>query len=209
MTVERFRVTLTLIEEMLGTAASDAGIYEDYIARRAGRADTSDELASLPPEELVERGTSVFRRGPDGAPCIFDYQIKGFFKDACGSLRKADNTRSAKLAGFKKAIDGLLFVEPRIIPIAMPPGGAVGVCVRPLRAATMQGERVSLARSETVPADSTLAFDVVLLSSDLVELMAEWLDYGRLRGLGQWRNSGKGRFTAVVERIRTPSVVGR
>lgn len=23
----------------------------------------------------------------------------------------------------------------------------------------------------------------------------EWLDYGKLRGLGQWRNSGKGRFT--------------
>ena len=22
----------------------------------------------------------------------------------------------------------------------------------------------------------------------------EWLDYGQLRGLGQWRNSGKGRF---------------
>jgi hypothetical protein len=22
----------------------------------------------------------------------------------------------------------------------------------------------------------------------------EWLDYGELRGLGQWRNSGKGKF---------------
>lgn len=22
----------------------------------------------------------------------------------------------------------------------------------------------------------------------------EWLDYGELRGIGQWRNSGKGRF---------------
>lgn len=22
----------------------------------------------------------------------------------------------------------------------------------------------------------------------------EWLDYGKLRGIGQWRNSGKGRF---------------
>ena len=31
--------------------------------------------------------------------------------------------------------------------------------------------------------------------TDLAEkLVREWLDYGKLRGLGQWRNSGKGRF---------------
>ena len=29
----------------------------------------------------------------------------------------------------------------------------------------------------------------------LQKLVLEWLDYGKLRGLGQWRNSGKGRFT--------------
>ena len=27
-----------------------------------------------------------------------------------------------------------------------------------------------------------------------VEYVREWLDYGRLNGIGQWRNSGKGRF---------------
>ena len=26
-------------------------------------------------------------------------------------------------------------------------------------------------------------------------LIHEWLDYGKLHGTGQWRNSGKGRFT--------------
>lgn len=26
------------------------------------------------------------------------------------------------------------------------------------------------------------------------ETVREWLDYGQLRGLFQWRNSGKGRF---------------
>jgi hypothetical protein len=33
-----------------------------------------------------------------------------------------------------------------------------------------------------------------LLDSDM-KLVREWLDYGRLRGIGQWRNSGRGRFT--------------
>ena len=28
-----------------------------------------------------------------------------------------------------------------------------------------------------------------------VTLVEEWLDYWALRGLGQWRNSGKGRAT--------------
>ena len=26
----------------------------------------------------------------------------------------------------------------------------------------------------------------------------EWLDYGALRGIGQWRNSGKGRYTYEI-----------
>lgn len=30
------------------------------------------------------------------------------------------------------------------------------------------------------------------------EAVLEWLDYGKLRGLGQWRNSGKGRFEYEV-----------
>ena len=30
---------------------------------------------------------------------------------------------------------------------------------------------------------------------DDVELVREWMKYGRHKGIGQWRNSGKGRFT--------------
>jgi len=26
------------------------------------------------------------------------------------------------------------------------------------------------------------------------KLLREWLDYGQFKGIGQWRNSGKGRF---------------
>ncbi len=39
-------------------------------------------------------------------------------------------------------------------------------------------------------------------------LVREWLTYGRLRGLGQWRNSGKGRFTfEELDRQPDPVVV--
>jgi hypothetical protein len=35
------------------------------------------------------------------------------------------------------------------------------------------------------------------LDSGCEGIIREWLDYGKLRGLGQWRNSGKGRFSWV------------
>jgi len=60
-----------------------------------------------------------------------------------------------------------------------------------------QGERIALARSETCPAGTQMWFTVTCLW-DYEKLLTEWLDYGRLRGLGQWRNSGKGRFTYEI-----------
>ena len=42
-------------------------------------------------------------------------------------------------------------------------------------------------------------FTVTLISDDLEAALHEWFDYGALRGLGQWRNSGKGRFHAALQ----------
>ena len=55
--------------------------------------------------------------------------------------------------------------------------------------------RVSLAISEEIPAGATVEFSVTLLCEDHEKAVCEWLDYGRFSGIGQWRNSGKGRFT--------------
>ena len=43
-----------------------------------------------------------------------------------------------------------------------------------------------------------MEFTVVCLSAEHKAAVLEWLDYGILRGIGQWRNSGKGRFTYEV-----------
>ena len=58
----------------------------------------------------------------------------------------------------------------------------------------MQGERVALAMSEEIPAGATLDFDVECMDDNHTKAVIEWLDYGIRRGIGQWRNSGKGRF---------------
>ena len=52
-----------------------------------------------------------------------------------------------------------------------------------------------MANSEEIPAGSSAVFSVRLLDEGHEKLVVEWLDYGKLRGLGQWRNSGKGRFS--------------
>ena len=39
---------------------------------------------------------------------------------------------------------------------------------------------------------------IKMLSDEHEKVVREWLDYGELRGLGQWRNSGKGIFTYEI-----------
>ena len=193
------KVKITLNEEMLGMSPANADIYREYIASKSPDAATIDEeVASVGVDAVEEKGITVFPRTEDGAPFLWDYQIKGFFKDTCQMLSKAGKAgyeggkACAALKAYKKAIDGLLFVSPRKIPVSL--SGEIGFCSRPLRAMTMQGERVSLAKSETCPAGSTIEFEITCLDKNLEKMVVECLNYGSMRGLGQWRNSGKGVF---------------
>lgn len=208
---EKF-IKVTLNEEMLGTQPNDEDIYREFIASKAPDAEkTKEEMESISVEEMVKKGMTVFGRMPDDTIFMWDYQIKGFFKDACGMLsrvvekdengkKKKGLTSSSKLSSYKKVIDGLIFTFPRKIPFfivdedKLAKGEDVGVCSRPLRAQTPMGERIALSSSETVPAGTVIVFKILTLSDDLNDVINEWLTYGQLRGLGQWRNSGKGRF---------------
>ena len=194
------KIKITLNEEMLGMSTANADIYREYIASKSPDAATIDEeVASIGVDAVEEKGITVFPRMEDGTPFLWDYQMKGFFKDTCQMLSKAGKAgyeggkACAALKAYKKAIDGLLFVSPRKIPVIL--SGEIGFCSRPLRAMTMQGERVSLAKSETCPAGSTIEFEITCLDKNLENMVVECLNYGSMRGLGQWRNSGKGVFT--------------
>ena len=192
---ETMKIELTFTEGFLGTTPGDAEIFTDHIASKAPKdANTDEELAAINGAEEIEKSSTIFPKDPGGRPFIWDYQVKGFFKDACGMLRRVDGTASKKIKAYKKVIDGLVFVEPRRIHLGFPPGAEIGICERPLRAQTPQGERVCLARSEEAPVGTVLHFSIVALTAEVADAIEEWLDYGSRRGLGQWRNSGKGRF---------------
>ena len=200
--MEKINVRIRFLVGPLGTAPNDEDVYRNFIGSKAPDADTlEDEVAALGADAVAEKGMTVFPK-VNGKPIFWDYQIKGFFKDTCQMLgrvggkdengKKKKVNESSKLTAYKKVIDGLIFVSPRQIPIEMT--GSMSVCQRPLRAQTMQGERITLAMSEACPAESTISFTVACLSGEHVAAVREWLNYGFLRGLGQWRNSGRGKF---------------
>jgi len=187
------KVKVKMFEEILGTASANPEIHEEFIASKAPDAPSrEEEVAAIGADEVFEKGMTVFPRDKNGNPIAWDYQWKGFFKDACGSLRKVPKSECGKVKAFKKEIDGLIFPEPRQIPIKY--DGEIGICQRPLRGQTAQGERVALASSECIPAGATMEFSIRMLLPDHEKMILECLEYGSLRGFGQWRNSGKGRF---------------
>lgn len=188
------KIKLTFNEGLLGTSPGDPEVYKKFIATKAPDATTlEEEVAALGEDAVIENGMTIFPKDSEGRRFLYDYQIKGFLKDACSSLRRVSGTESKKLKAYKKIIDGLIFVNPRQIPIRYE--GEIEYCQRSLRAQTAQGERVALAISEEIPAGASIEFEIHCLSDEHEKVVEEWLDYGELRGLGQWRNSGKGRFS--------------
>ena len=177
----------------MATKPADPKVFEVYVAsKHPSGTPERDELENA--DSVEDRGSTVFHREND-EPGVYDYQIKGFFKDACGALRRADDTLSKDLKAYKSVIDGVVFVNPRFLLFRMPEGSVVGVCERPIMTQSAKGPRVALARSESVPVGTTLEFEVQLLAKATLPLVKEWLNYGALRGLGAWRNSGRGRFS--------------
>lgn len=217
MKLTKFR--WTYLEGVLGTSTADEEIYRNYLAGKAPSPEVVEEeatviAASESVDEQFARALTIFPKLDDGTPFQYDYQVKGFFKDACGMLSRLTGkdpvtgkkakavNESSKMKAFKKEIDGNIFVLPRNIPILF--DGELTICQRSLRASTPQGERVALSASEEAPVGSTMEFWVLCLNDSHMKAVEEWMDYGILRGTGQWRNSGKGRFTYEILETKEP-----
>lgn len=192
----KFKVTLN--EQLLGTACANPKVHAEWVAVNSkDEAKILEELAALPAEERYELAMTVFPR-ENGRVFIWDYQFKGFIKEAVRILAELHDPipiAKSKLTRYTadRIIDNYVFVFPRKIFLC--DESKLGpVCTRPLRAKTAQGERICLASSETVPAG--VSFDVLVnpLTAGLIPVVLKAMDYGALKGLGQWRNAGNGRF---------------
>ena len=192
--MKELKVKITFKQGVLGTLTGDKEVYRNFIGSKAPDASTvEEEIANVGAEEVIEKSKTFFPKNKDGKAFIYDYQFKGFFKSACSAMNKVKGSLSSKLKAFKKEIDLRVFIKDRENVIEN--YDTITECQRPLRAQTMQGERVSLAISEEIPAGATCTFTIITLCDETMELVKEWLDYGAYNGMLQWRNSGKGSFT--------------
>ena len=192
------KVRLTFTDEILGTSSGNPELHREFIASKAPDAQKmEEEVAALGVDAVEEKSMTVFPRLADGTPFLYDYQIRGFFKEICGAVKAISGTKSSKIKAHKKKIDNTIFVEPREIPLDLH-GMKMTNCQRPLRASTAQGERIALANSEVCPEGTSCEFEVLCMVDEDAAMLLEWLEYGKYKGIGQWRNSGKGRFTFEV-----------
>lgn len=207
----KFEVGLVLTEDLLATSPANEKVFREYVeAKQKARSEAGavltpadvDEGRTLPPldEENPVSGFTVFHRDEKGL-FVYDYLIKGFLKEAAAN--NADRFGLGWPPTVKKHMDNHVFIFPRRIYIMDKDGKPVtkqhGLLERPLRAETMRGPRTALAASQSVDAGCKLSFEIEVLPQtvfkDPDKLIPELLNYGRFKGLGQWRNGSYGRFT--------------
>ena len=206
-------VKFTLDTPMLGTKPLDPKIFATYIASLRSKGAAQDEIdratqrAQMAQDkaDAAEKTLTVYHRLPDGkTPIIYDYMIKGWAKDTCKVLWKIPGMVSSGIKAYKQEIDGKMFVygeyadDERYIPLHLPEGAEIDVLERPLRAQTMQGERVALCSSEIVPKGTWFTAKIVLMDNRMEKFLVEWLAYGKFRGIGSWRNASYGRFSHEI-----------
>lgn len=195
----------TFITSLLGTLPADKEIRTNYVINKvaddaektiADVQDELDELKAMPdPADEIENKTTVFAVTLNGEPHLRDYQIKGYFKEACRMLRRAGKIfLSAGLSASVQRTHGLIHVKPRMVLLNVPEGSTLGICERPIRVKNQQGERVALARSQEAPVGTTVDFKVKCYDPSLFKYVEEWMTLGEDHGTGQWRTGGHGRF---------------
>ncbi len=197
------KVELTFTEPLLGTLAGDPKVATEFIlSKHPDGIPQPDETESL--EETTEKASTLFSRNSDGQPLLWDYQIKGFLKSACLAMLESGTMTEKELKpvklgrwSYKRTIDLVVFPSPRRLILELPDGVSpdnLDFLERPLRKDGFKGGNVCLARSETCPVGTKLQCEITTLNPKLTDYIKRWLDYGALSGLGQWRNSGMGRF---------------
>jgi hypothetical protein len=190
-----YHLELTLTEDLLGSVPRNKDVYTDYVASKAPiTTDTTGE-SDMVPEGLEEKGWTTFYTDEQGRPCLMDYQLKGFLKEAGNTIKEQLNFKA-----LRSHIDNEVFVFPRRVVLAEE---IAGTMERPLRAMTMQGPRVTVVRSDFVKEGTEIPVLLKVLDNSKIteDHLREILEYGALKGLGQWRNGSYGRFTYELNAV--------
>lgn len=211
--VVRFRIDVTFTNDILGSVSRNKEVYTEWIKSKG------PEGADEEPDFLEEKSwTGFYVDENTGKPYLMDYQWRGFIKEAAaqnpevlGLRRKKAGTEAefASSRTIKGWVDGKIFVRPRRVEFL---GGEIkkdlDVFERPLRAETMRGPRIALAKSDVVPAGVKSHFEIHALKNGELneEKLQNLMDYGQYKGMGQFRNGGWGTFEAKVMEMKKGEV---
>lgn len=157
-------------------------------------------------KELDLKGTTVFLMNPQTKmPCIGDHMIYGFLKAAAEAIGRTLPSRKAEVLHSISYTQSLINQHIRIREqfisfnrdIRKNEDGSIHYAQRSLRAMTAQGPRVTLAKSEVVPAGAKLKFHLNVMANSKItkDTLKTLFSYGEFTGLGQWRNAGNGMFS--------------
>lgn len=207
-------VKMTFTEPLLGMASGNPDIHAEFIASKAPTLGEGDEeIKSIPVSEQIEKASTVFPRDEKGL-FLWDYQIKGMFKETLAVLIELGDLTAVSKWAIKGAVGNFVFVRPRRIYLHKEDGSIWtapnGSNQRPLSVETLQGPRIALARSESLPPGTWIEWMVELLQgtntkSKKAGLTREDLEaalrYGAERGFGQWRNGGWGRHVVEMKEL--------
>jgi hypothetical protein len=204
-------VCITFTEPLLGTRSGDKDLAKTHLESKAPKPELAAEesalLAAMHLEEEMEKGRTIFLKDETGV-LLLDYQLRGFIKETVGDLIELGDIKKLSKWACKRAINAFVFVNPRLVYLKTADGKPImdvkEYLQRPLRAQTMQGERVALASSEILPVGTNITFTITVLESTNpkantavlgLDDMKNVLDFGTFKGIGQWRSGGYGRFS--------------
>jgi hypothetical protein len=190
-----YKLTWWLTEPLLGTIPKNRDVWSEHVRTQLTGEDEAElmeqaEDAHLADEaEVGERGWTTFYVDEAGRPILFDYQLKGFLKEAANTTKE-----TLKLKNLRHHVEQEVFVFPRRLVL----GDAVdGYIERPLRAMTQKGPRVTVVRSDRIDPDGRrYEHELRVLATSKIDsdVLNTILGYAAYKGLGQWRNGGYGRF---------------
>lgn len=193
MNVQELKVKINFIQPILGSMPADEELYTKYIAEKAPADWLKDEEVEEHQEKEYDRNVTVFPQDEKGI-FLYNYHVKGFLKNAGNVLKE-----QLKIKNLRNKLDDYLFIKERKIYLIRNDRVIEEedeVLERPLRAMTMQGERIALTASEMInpPAQAEFTIQLVEHKEITMNTIRELLDYGKLQGIGQWRNGGYGQF---------------
>jgi len=153
----------------------------------AEAAADEDHVADEHPQQMT-----LFPADAHG-PFLWDYQVRGHLKEVA-NLAKTD----FGIANMRAKVAAGLVVRPRRIYLA---GQRTEPVKRPLRAQTPQGLQTAIAASEGMMAGATATFYLgrlpVMDPQITWTVLRDLLDWGEIRGLGQWRTGGWGIYEVL------------